>query len=389
MNTPRTLPGYFAALLAASAVSLVSSHARAACTTNAECDHGFECKVVASSTCAGVACPDNGEPCPPPPPCDPVEIRDCVPGSCAVDADCAAGMVCFESTTSMCTGTATPACPPDVKCDVPPPEPPTCTTTTEHLCVPRYLLPCNEAADCGTGFNCVPDPDSCWCSGSSGGGTPGTEPLPGVPAPMPTPVPTGSSGGTDPAPAPTMTTPLPAPTGTAPEPMCGCTPSTTKHCAPQVTDCTDTSQCPSGWLCKEIGASGGSACGGRVLPDGGVETTCEPAPPPTVILQCVPPYADYIPRYYDGSTSNSGGSGTLSGALPPQGQIGGAPTGAPSPIPAPGGETTGTPKSGGSTPSASSGDTGGCQVGHGNAGTGASLLALFGLVGLARRRARR
>jgi MYXO-CTERM domain-containing protein len=121
-----------------------------------------------------------------------------------------------------------------------------------------------------------------------------------------------------------------------------------------------------------------------VLPDGGMETMCEPAPPPTVIRQCMPPYADYIGRYYgsDGSTSNTG---TLTGALPPQGQIG-APTGAPGPTPAPGGEATGTPKSSGSTPSASSGDTGGCQVGHGNTGTGASLLALFGLVGLARRR---
>ena len=104
----------------------------------------------------------------------------------------------------------------------------------------------------------------------------------------------------------------------------------------------------------------------------------------------MPPYADYIGRYYgyDGSTSNSGGTGTLTGALPPQGQIG-APIGAPGPAPAPGGETAGVPKSGGSTPSASSGDTGGCHAAHGNASTGAPLLALFGLIGLARKRARR
>lgn len=379
MIAPRTLPGHVAALLAASAVTLVSSHVRAACATNADCDRGFECKVVGGGACPGYVCPEN-QPCPPPPPCEPVEIRDCVPGSCAVDADCADGMVCFASTNSICTGTATPACPPDVKCNIPPPEPPTCTTTTEHLCVPRYLLPCNEASDCGAGFNCVPDPESCWCNGSMGGGTPGTEPSPPTPAPMPTS--SSSGGGTDPMPPPASTAPVPMP---EPAPSgggdCGCTPSTTKHCAPQVTDCTANAQCPTGWLCKPA-STGDRACGVAILPDGGRgEEMCTPEPPPT--MQCMPPYADYIGGYY---ANESSGSGSLTSALPPQNQFGGAPT----PTPAPGGgQATGTPKSPESTPSASSGDTGGCQVGHGNAGTGASLLALFGLFGLARRRARR
>jgi MYXO-CTERM domain-containing protein len=130
-------------------------------------------------------------------------------------------------------------------------------------------------------------------------------------------------------------------------------------------------------------ATGARACGVAILPDGGIgEPMCEPEPPPT--MQCMPPYADYIGRYY---ANDSSGSGSLTGALPPQGQIGGMPmSGAPpTPAPGPGGENTGTPKSG-TTPSASSGDTGGCQVGHGNAGTGASLLALAGLLGLSRRR---
>src|SRR5678815_2411040 len=134
MIAPRTLSGYIAGLLAASAVTLVSGHARATCTTNADCGHGFECQVVGGSTCAGYACPPD-QPCPPPPPCDPVEIRDCVPGGCAVDADCADGMVCFESTSTDCTVTSAPApsCPPDVKCDPPPPPPPPdCTTHVEH-----------------------------------------------------------------------------------------------------------------------------------------------------------------------------------------------------------------------------------------------------------------
>jgi hypothetical protein len=157
------------------------------------------------------------------------------------------------------------------------------------------------------------------------------------------------------------------------------------HCAPQVTDCTDTSQCPTGWLCSVV-ETPPRACGVAILPDGGIgEPMCEPAPPPT--MQCMPPYADYIGRYY--SVNDGSGSGSLTGALPPAGQIGGAP----SPAPAPGtgttnGETGGVPKSGspGAAPSASSGDTGSCQIGHGGTSAGASLLALFGLMGLSRRR---
>jgi hypothetical protein len=191
-----------------------------------------------------------------------------------------------------------------------------------------------------------------------------------------------------PPPASTAPAPMPAPSGSGDRvpPECTCTPSTTNHCMPQVTDCTDTSQCPSGWLCKEIGASSGGACGAPVLPDGGIgEMMCEPTPPPTVIRQCMPPYADYIGHYYDASSGSGGG--TLTGALPPQGQFGG-PTGAPLPTGNTNGETGGVPKSGtpGSTPSASSGDTGGCQVGHGSTNAGASLLALFGLMGLSLRR---
>jgi hypothetical protein len=102
----------------------------------------------------------------------------------------------------------------------------------------------------------------------------------------------------------------------------------------------------------------------------------------------MPPYADYIPRYYDASSQSGGG--TLTGALPPAGQIGGAPSPEPSPgVGNPNGENTGTPKSGApGSPAASSGDTGSCQIGHGNASTGASLLALVGLIGLARRRSK-
>lgn len=393
MITLRPLSGRLAALFAAGTVTLVSGHARAACATDADCGKGFACDVVATGGCTVTACP-SGQTCPPSPPCDPVQIKECVPGPCNADADCADGMVCFASERTDCpVSPPTPACPPNTKCDVPPPDMGTCTTTTVKMCVPRYLLPCTTASDCGTGFDCVLDPPACWCSGSSGGGSP-----------APAPTASSSGGGSYPMPPPGSTAPVPGPAPSAVDagqPMggCGCTPSTTNHCTPQVVNCTANAQCPTGWTCRANGPAGG-ACGVPILPDGGIgQVMCEPAPPPT--MQCMPPYIDVIGRYY------ANDSGSLGAALPPQGQFGGTTTGAagsagatsgaPVPgAPAPGaggatGETAGTPKTStpGATPSASSGDSGGCQVGHGGTNAGASLFALLGLVGLSRRRSRR
>jgi MYXO-CTERM domain-containing protein len=357
MIAQRPLSGYLAALLAAGTVTFVSSHARAACTSDAECGKGFACQVVGDSTCAGPPpCAPNIQ-CPPPPDCNPVQIKDCVPAPCNVDTDCGDGMVCYTSESKECTVSVAPSCPAGATCVVPPPTDPVCTVTTQSLCVPRYLLPCTTASDCGAGFNCVPTPDSCAC-GSSGGTAP-------TPAP--------SSSGTDPsapAPAPTPATTAPAP---SPSPDCTCTPSTTNRCEPQVTDCTANAQCPTGWTCQVVGTSGGGACGAPLLPDGGVgQVVCEPAPPVTTTMQCVPPYYNIVGQYYNDSSG---------GLLPPQTSSSSGAAGSSNET---AGTPTGAPKS--SSGSASSGDNGSCQIGNGRSSAGTALMALFGLIGLARRR---
>ena len=107
----------------------------------------------------------------------------------------------------------------------------------------------------------------------------------------------------------------------------------------------------------------------------------------------MPPYADIVGRYY----ANDSGGGNIglptsanpNPSAPPQAGGTGGPTGSPMSGGVPGEENTGTgaPKAG-SGSSASSGDSGSCQIGHGRAGLGASLFALFGLAGFARRRRR-
>src|SRR5262249_1488701 len=83
--------------------------------------------------------------------------------------DCAPDMVCFAQTEQDCPTQTSPACPPNTKC--PPPEPnptPACTSTTTTSCVPKYLLPCTTALDCGDGLTCVPDEvGSCSGGGSA------------------------------------------------------------------------------------------------------------------------------------------------------------------------------------------------------------------------------
>src|ERR1700759_1295392 len=147
------------ALLLSGAFSLTAASASAgqSCKTNSDCDHGFDCEVVATSGCAVAPCPPGAE-CPTPA-CDPQELKECVPGPCQAHSDCADGMVCYAIPSTSCTAQTAPACPPNTKCAVPPPEPADCTTTTMNRCVPRYTLPCTTDASCGDGFSCVPDPD--------------------------------------------------------------------------------------------------------------------------------------------------------------------------------------------------------------------------------------
>ena len=316
------------ALLAAGAVVFSSGRAFAQeCATDADCPTGFACEVVGASSCPGYACPE-GEPCPPPPPCEPQEFRECVPGPCQSDADCAEGLVCFTETKELCSGGSQVDCPPDVVC--PPPEPTVCETVTESQCVPPYVPPCAQDSDCGEGFLCV-EQQSCGCSGSA-------------PSPDGQPV---------------------------PEPTCTCTSSGQFYCELQQIACTAATDCPSGWTCEQGGETG--VCSRS--PDGG--TTCETTPPEYF---CMPPYFEYlggVPRGYDeGSVTGGDSSGegtTQSPSLPPD----------TTEEPAnPGVNTVGT--------GSESSDGGGCGIARGtNARSGWALGLALVLAPLVRRRARR
>lgn len=372
MKSPRPVHGYVAAVIAASAICLVPSRASASsCTTDADCGKGLSCQVVGMSACANITCP-AGETCPPQPPCTPTEIKECVLAPCNTDSDCGDGMVCYTNTQTSCEATPPPAapCAPNTQCDpLPPPPPPSCTTTTEKLCVPRYLLPCTTAADCGAGFSCVPD-QSCSTSGSAGVGF--ADAGIAVPVPAPAPAPSGSGGA--PAPAPD-----PAPSGSSAPPSGDtCTTLPTNHCEAQIIDCSTDANCPAGWTCTET-PSVGTGCAVAVYPDGGTSMpSCPPTPMPAPTKECAPPYSDVIGGAADhGGIVNVPQAGSFTGSAGSSGTGGSSATGAP-----------GAPPNSDSMASgvASSQDSGGCQVGRGTSGASASLLALAGLIGLARRR---
>ncbi len=267
-------------LLLAAGVALFSfqAHAQAqsTCATSAECGKGFSCEVVGGTACAGVACPDNGMPCPAPPPCEPQTILGCVPStSCTADTDCAEGMVCHSEMTSVCTGAAI-ACAPGQNCVLPAPS---CTSTVVNRCMPKYALGCQLAADCGEGFDCVPE-QICTCSGGSGTATPtSTTPPAGA----------GGSANSGPIPAP--------PT----DPSCTCTAGPTSVCQPKDLPCATSASCPSTWSCTLVG--GYSTCDTRPAPAPGspfpvAPTTCTSVPGE---LKCAPPYYET----YGGSIGNT------------------------------------------------------------------------------------
>jgi MYXO-CTERM domain-containing protein len=247
--------------------------------------------------------------------------------------------------------------------------PPECTAIEVTQCVPKYMLSCTVAADCGEGFECVPE-QQCSCPGSSGSGG-GTDTGGATPG----------SGGMVNAGDPAM------PIAPPEETECTCTNGPTSYCKPLEVPCAAASDCPAGWSCTEVG---GSATCGAATPSsdpasGGAANggAAEPAPPPECTetpgeMLCVPPYYGGRGGVSLGSDDRgeSGGQGGASTGGPTSGE---PPTTAPNPADPSDGDT--------SKSSASSGDDGGCQMGSGPAGgSGASLLALLGLAGILRRR---
>jgi len=321
--------------------------AQNSCSSDTECVKGWTCQVTGGSGC-GSACP-SGQECAPAPDCAPQQIKSCLPGPCQTDRDCADGMVCSTLTEAHCAPTA---CPPNDASCVPAP----CTPTTTRACIPRYLLPCATAADCGgAGFDCVANVQECACpgvaapagSGSAGSGTPGAPPSDAGPAPADV---DASSG-------------------------CTCAPATGQHCTVRPVDCSSAADCIAGWTCEAIGST--SDCASQPAPppgatpaDAGALPPADPCVASATVKQCLPPYASLV----GGSGAAVGGGLAADGSNPTVG----TPSGAGTPVPAANPEKSG---SGGAT------STAGCSVAWGaNSGGAAGLLLTLGLVGGLRRR---
>lgn len=275
------------------------------CTDDTGCLKGFVCEVTGISSGCAVPTPaarpamyDGGAASPPlpgdlpVPACETREYRSCVPGHCMADSDCASGMVCHERSTGTCSVAASGPCLSGMKC--PDPAPAVCTETIERICLPRYLLPCAQARDCGDGFTCEPQ-SICGCSGgssgSAGAGSATPNPAPSVPPPA-------QDAGAAEREADRAFAPAPLP------PDCTCEPTKEKYCKVIEVACRADSDCPTSFTCKQsYEAASVPDCFAPANGDGG---TCGAALPPVNVYRCVPPFQNLDPGY--GGKAEGGGS---------------------------------------------------------------------------------
>jgi MYXO-CTERM domain-containing protein len=354
------------------------------------CPKGFTCEEGLGA-CPAIACAE-GQECPP---CNPEPVYYCAPAACTSNDQCGDDQVCAEQVTYDCESVPEPACPPGAECAPAKREPANCTPVTHSYCTPRWQLPCTVAADCGAGFDCVPQ-ERCGVDGSPGSGstgsgsagtaTPGatpTSPTPGsAPAAPPSsasPVPPSNGDAVPPAPAGEERAPLPSP---PPSPVT-CEPAGYSACVPIQVACATDADCVAGWTCVDnpngVCWSGPDGVGG-----------CTPADPPKV---CQPPYAGGIPGGVGEGTPATGvpGSGPT---VPPT--VPGA-----EPAPAPGEPTRGNDSGSAATPvpanpasnesanNDSNASEGGCSVSAAPAtasGFAWLALGLAGMFGVRRRR---
>jgi hypothetical protein len=228
------------------------------CATDADCGAGLVCETVGGTACACAA----GESCDCP---EATELKACMPGPCESDTDCGDGLICVSYEVPCATPAI--ACTPDSEC----PEPPPCTPTTASVCAPRWVLPCEQASDCGEGFTCDPI-EVCTCSGGA------SEPATPVPAPPDSGSgDSGSSGSGDSGSSGSSDSEAPPP----PE-DCTCAPGEEFACRPVEVACEDDAACPSGWSCIKADAVSTPPC----APD----QPCDPLPPqePMTSGTCAP-----------------------------------------------------------------------------------------------------
>jgi MYXO-CTERM domain-containing protein len=382
-----------------------------------DCPAGFECIMGTSDVaCPAIACAEGSD-CEQPACGMPEPYSYCSPKQCDPDGaadQCGADMVCFSYESGMCSGSAgaAPACAPDEECTAAEPvEPadPVCTTTVESYCTYKYNLPCEAAADCGAGFDCVPY-EITSCAGSEpsmgGGDAAGTG--------------GASGGGSAPADGDAPVDDRAAPMEPAPmdPPDCTTELSEEKYCQVIDVTCETAADCEAGWTCEQMYAYGGCTMttpdstdpapnGTEPAPAMGSEmakaqqplvVACDVAMEP-VEKKCAPPGYSYGYAYAaeDGSVTTSAESGGVDNAGNMGGPLGGAedPNAPPSPT-APGIPGTAGPGNGntstGTNANATTTNTdsgAGCSVGHSPSHSNAGFAGLLlGLAAFALRRKR-
>lgn len=264
------------------------------CAADADCPKGFTCEVSETTSCVDVACPEGDDSCEArEAECTVEEYSRCESIDCSADSDCADGMACETlQYDSVCpTGGATPdpgeEPAPDGADPVPPDAPAEgeCEVEERNYCVPRYLLPCEAAADCGPGFTCEAT-ERCSCSGGSSASTGGGSSTTGGNAGMPEPLPPDDAGDADSDDAERPAEPLPegeddgVDDGGVDE-TCECEAGPVA-CQLVITECAANSDCPSGMTCED------NPEGSCSFSDGEEECTADPE------KICLPPYIDLV-----------------------------------------------------------------------------------------------
>lgn len=189
------------------------------CESDEDCPSGFTCNVQ-MLPCPAPDCGPNQD-CPPADcPAESVAFCEWTPSTCADDSDCGEGEFCHVVESSECTGATSP-CEigenGEVICEENNEEDVECESQTESYCLPRYLLSCEEDADCGEGFSCEAV-EVCSCSASGGSTADGM-------------------ADSEDAPADDMTD------------ECSCETTDEGYCALQDIPCTSNDACPSGLVC--------------------------------------------------------------------------------------------------------------------------------------------